>query len=586
MRKALRTLVALTTLLALPMGAAAQVTTFDYKLITICQKNTSTTYYLSSENGSDSKAAWTTDKTAANIFFLDASNHKLVSVTTGKVLKLDNTTESRAFTKWDGVADAQVYIYASQNTNWSDCYNVRFANGSSSGSYRILFNYNSTSSNAGALTLDGLAALESPGTYGNNCGYFLTVEEATAPTETFTNALATYFSTLSTIDIGTNYGQYSGDGYNEALASCQALKTDATFDEIKTALEAYNVADNVKCNVPQAGDFLRVRSKATGDYYLAAGTVTYNGSNRASFETGKATSGETIFYFDGKHLINYSNGFYLADINSKFLGYNGEVTEGSIVSFLPSVFTSRAGQFHVMFNDGARSLYCRTTEGCTDAAGMPDASNSDYNVDGYHFILEKVTELPLTVSEAGYATFKAPVALQIPDEVEAYMVDEEPADGKIKVKKVTETTNNGLIVKANPGTYNFPIDYGYEDPTGADISDYLRGDYITQTISQDDNVYIFGKKDSKIGFFKMSSGDRQIHAYRAYYCPEESSGEEGAAGISAFIIDEGSITGISDTIATDATDTTDACTYDLQGRRVSAPTKGLYIKGGKKIYVK
>ncbi len=50
------------------------------------------------------------------------------------------------------------------------------------------------------------------------------------------------------------------------------------------------------------------------------------------------------------------------------------------------------------------------------------------------------------------------------------------------------------------------------------------------------------------------------------------------------IVFEGETTGIS-TVKTDA-DTKDAVIYDLQGRRVMQPTKGLFIVNGKKVVIK
>jgi len=50
------------------------------------------------------------------------------------------------------------------------------------------------------------------------------------------------------------------------------------------------------------------------------------------------------------------------------------------------------------------------------------------------------------------------------------------------------------------------------------------------------------------------------------------------------IVHEGETTGIS-TVKT-AADTKDAAVYDLQGRRVMQPTKGLFIVGGKKVVIK
>ena len=50
------------------------------------------------------------------------------------------------------------------------------------------------------------------------------------------------------------------------------------------------------------------------------------------------------------------------------------------------------------------------------------------------------------------------------------------------------------------------------------------------------------------------------------------------------IVHEGETTGINAVKTT--VDTKDAAVYDLQGRRVMQPTKGLFIVNGKKVVIK
>ena len=67
-------------------------------------------------------------------------------------------------------------------------------------------------------------------------------------------------------------------------------------------------------------------------------------------------------------------------------------------------------------------------------------------------------------------------------------------------------------------------------------------------------------------------------------CWIELSKSESAGARRLTIVHEGETTGIS-TVKTDA-DTKDAAVYDLQGRRVMQPTKGLFIVNGKKVVIK
>lgn len=90
------------------------------------------------------------------------------------------------------------------------------------------------------------------------------------------------------------------------------------------------------------------------------------------------------------------------------------------------------------------------------------------------------------------------------------------------------------------------------------------------------NIYVLNKGTQGIGFYKLKS-DGNLGANKAYLT---YSGGAGAREF--FLFDEA--TGIEMPTVEDNADA-DAVVYDLQGRRVVNPTKGLYIVNGKKVFI-
>ncbi len=90
------------------------------------------------------------------------------------------------------------------------------------------------------------------------------------------------------------------------------------------------------------------------------------------------------------------------------------------------------------------------------------------------------------------------------------------------------------------------------------------------------NIYVLSKGAKGVGFYKLSSTGT-IGANKAYLT------YSGGTGAREFFPIEGNVTGIEMPKA--ATTNSDAEVYDLQGRQVANPTKGLYIVNGKKVFI-
>lgn len=352
----------------------------------------------------------------------------------------------------------------------------------------------------------------------------------------------------------------AGEVYAKGEAATSAEIASARFALLNTRNAA------VVLNKPANGTFIRIHSSAASQAampYLSSETSTAK-PNRAAYLVGKDGENEakTIFFYNGNKLLAYETGYYLENI-SNLAGYKG-ITAGTNIEFSEAK-NGAAGCYNVKFN-GNRFLYTQVS----GSNYFTDAGGSAPN-DGYNFQMEYVESLPLSVGAAGYATLIAPVALEIPAGVEVYTVAFE--DGKAKLTSISDVipANVGVVVKAAQGTYNFNITTTENVATSA-----LSGVPNTENVASESAAFILANGKHGVGFYKLSSANRTIHGFRAFYtAPAE------AQAVSAFLLED-KVTGIEE-IETSADK---APIYDLSGRRVAKAEKGVYIQNGRKIFVK
>lgn len=375
--------------------------------------------------------------------------------------------------------------------------------------------------------------------------------------------------------IGTDYQQYTDNGntYTSARAAVNKLLqkysgavTEGEVNTAKTNLE--NAVAQLTINTPADGSYIRIRATRSADngmpYLTSDLSDVEKMTTRAALVSGANEAANSIFYYKDKKLIAYGTGYKVTS-NSNFLGYNG-IADGTVVTFKAA--TEARGEYNVFFNNGGRKLYTQVN----GSKYYTDAYDGNHN--RCRFWLEKVQSLPVSVSAAGYATLYAPVALTIPENVQAYTASF--ADNKVTLTPIEGTipANTGVVIEAAKGTYNFAI-----TTTEATATSDLRGDVATANVDAASAAYILGKTDAQgVGFFKLNSTDRAIKGGRAYYVAPNG----GAAAAYLF---NGNVTGI-EAIKTALNDA-NAPVYDLSGRKVAKAVKGgLYIKNGQKFIVK
>ena len=209
--------------------------------------------------------------------------------------------------------------------------------------------------------------------------------------------------------------------------------------------------------------------------------------------------------------------------------------------------------------------------------------------------IEEITEgsystpARITISNYDIGTFYANEAVEIPEGLTAYVAITAPEmngeEGIITMSKIEDgiiPAQTGVVIRGAEGTYTFT--QTNENGTTDTESNMLRG-YAGTAESQevalptDGSVnYVLTVKDGNAGFYRKDAAFK-VYNHKAYL------NVPAAQGVRSLTIrfEGDSSTGIE---LTAATRRGAAVVYDLQGRRVESPTKGIYIKAGKKTVIK
>lgn len=197
-------------------------------------------------------------------------------------------------------------------------------------------------------------------------------------------------------------------------------------------------------------------------------------------------------------------------------------------------------------------------------------------------IVEMANEI--SIGSAGMGTFCStyPLDFSGTEDIKAYIVSAfKPSTGEVILTRITDVpANTGIVVKGNEGSY--PIPWGAGETVVANMLVGVTEDTQLNKVDGDYTNYILAKKNNKLGFYAVTDGST-LSAGKAYLPlpTAQLPSVTGARQLTMVFDDE--TTGIQQ-IQSDVKSNGDY--YDLQGRRVSTPTRGLYIVNGKKVVIK
>ena len=237
--------------------------------------------------------------------------------------------------------------------------------------------------------------------------------------------------------------------------------------------------------------------------------------------------------------------------------------------------STSSGSFYVgAGTTGEEFSISETTDITLEAAGGDGSGSRVTNAVDFIYI-QKTGDVtvPVTITAAGYATYCSPYALDfsgVSENVKAYFIT--GADGNsltLSEALSTVPANKGVLLIGAEGNYDIPVIAS----SSTDATENKLIGVTAKTAGVAAGIYVLMDETNGVGFYKTTSAF--IVGANTAYLPAD------IAGARAFY-------GFGDATAISAVKTVkvDGEVYNLNGQRVAAPQKGLYIVNGKKVIIK
>ena len=187
----------------------------------------------------------------------------------------------------------------------------------------------------------------------------------------------------------------------------------------------------------------------------------------------------------------------------------------------------------------------------------------------------KVADESVAVTDAGFATYVSDNDLDYSDVTGLKAYKATVSGNTITFEPVTTVpAGEGVLLRGDGDTYSVPVTAGVA-AWNAEDNAFIRGTGAAVETGSGPYNYILNNVNGVIGFYRAAG--QTVATNRAYLQTTTN-----AARLNISFDDDDQTTGIArveETVANDAV-------YTLSGVRVEKPTKGLYIKNGKKVVIK
>lgn len=216
------------------------------------------------------------------------------------------------------------------------------------------------------------------------------------------------------------------------------------------------------------------------------------------------------------------------------------------------------------------------------------ASKSGNQVMFDFYVIRKTEEPISTCDNLGY-TFSSTLPLDFSEaSVRAYIATYDSEKDVVKLTRKTKIpANTGLLIFSDSELTNQSI------PTTVETTDNVDGnkliavsaDMTLEAATGVNENYVLVIEGGKPVFQKIGATSASMSAGQAYLQIPARTGSGGSARtIRVVFDDEDQTTGIKN--LTPTLSESEGVVYNLQGRRITQPTKGLYIVNGKKVVIK
>ena len=297
--------------------------------------------------------------------------------------------------------------------------------------------------------------------------------------------------------------------------------------------------------------------------------ITASTEGTATYDAGEATYTLLVTDGDGSKEKPYS----INDFLSGYMELNKNVTvalsdfrdgatkDNSIPVELPS---NKRATYGLYTNPGIMGKRITVTGTVTTYRGKYGISSST--------VAKSSTTYPVTITSYKYATYRTTEKLDFSGTAVSAYTAEAGTDNVVLTKISDGRVPSGvgvILYSETAGTYDIPVtdDTPTISDTGLSISNGTDA-------TKENGIYVLGKKNNNVGFYRWVGGASLVSG-RVYLAPTASSAREYLS----FLFDD-ETAGINDVNVNDNDNY-----YDLQGRHVEHPKRGLYIVNGKKVFI-
>lgn len=369
-----------------------------------------------------------------------------------------------------------------------------------------------------------------------------------------------------TTDIGDGYsGAINATTFNNAYTFAPAGSTKVTH----LGLQAANVANLGKVEIKEWYLIDKDGNKIPVTYLMDGwcGTIT-SPANVIKFTAGEIYNFANFVGAEEKYFPKF-----------RFTISADELAPNLYIKMMTTNHNTDGTAYYIEITPGpggksfSKDLEMEDGDKITSMFVMIGETASPFTLTNVLVTIQEVT--PVEVSEYEWATFVSSKALDFTDsDIKAYAVTGHNGATVTKSDALTKVpANTPLLLNAPEGSYDIPV---IESAEAIGTNLLKAGDGSEVSAEAGKTKYVLSVASGKAEFLKINTVSATVPVGKAYL----EFDEEIAARSLEFNDDE--VTAIKNM----KIGKEDNIYYDLQGRRVLYPKKGLYIVNGKKVILK
>jgi|GEM_PF-2868677 len=399
------------------------------------------------------------------------------------------------------------------------------------------------------------------------------------------NLQALYNAELGTyVSVSQSHPGYVGVLNPEVITGNQTTidalaEGTGTPEDYVTLYNAFNNPEHT-LTLTDGGYYRLHCAPVRGDRVLSANAANMGLRSAAPSTSDASQIWKAVRTEDGKYKL-ITQGYAIGGGNSLSLV---DEAEAATFYFGKNLTRDSEGDSHIIwFFDTTTSESNNTSKSALNVDQSGNITLLPNNYGASAWMVEEVTSLDVTMNTVGdetWATLYLPFSVTTPTGLTAYTGTQKD-ENTIELTAIEDCVipaGTGVVLKGTTDSYTLTLTNDEAAPVKDNV---FTGTClpISVTEAELENYYVLSTLEGVIGLYWPMTGTTELAANKAFIKKTEAA---GAAGY-RFVFGDNTTVGI-DGVTLGQPDNTPY--YDLSGRRIAQPAKGIYIHNGKKVFIK